>query len=758
MYDASILHAALCSIAAQCDGALTEDTVGFNGQDTLFGRRIANHFTAADYDEELAAEVYRTLQKYKVQLANYGHPYDQIPVPPKVIEETSRAARDRARQAEKGKKYGVQVIMDERISGTSVVLKGNTFDVKDKIRQAGGKWDGSNRVWLVPVANASQIKWLVHQFPCEVDKAVETLIENSDEREPEAIVEEKAMAIVPSTGTALVMWQNVRNFNVLLSEIKLIPGRQYDNARKLWIVPICEELSDYGHRHDFAGVDAIDIELDKVNKNRAQDAMLKHQREKASRAHNTDLDVALAEHLFPFQKAGVAYFNLISNGCGIIGDEMGLGKTRQGLAVLEDSESYPAVIVCPAHLKANWLENCRTLLPHRSAVSVSGREPMRVDADIIVINYDILPSWGDEMVEVNGQMVPLLQPKGLLCDESHYIKTHKANRTKAVLAMADRVRQGGGRVVMLTGTPVVNRPVEFITQLQAVGHIGAFGGVSAFQQNYCLQIDEYGRASYGGANNLTDLNRKIRETCYVRREKMDVLTELPPKMRSDIWVDMDPLARAHYEAAKRDIISYLRDVLGRGAAARNAARAETLVKLNQLRQIVGNSKIKLATEWVLDFLESTGRQLVVFAQHQKVQNEIAKALTDAGIKVVRIEGGQDANKRDQAVKAFQAGDAQVIVCSVRAGGTGLTLTAASDVLLVEQGWTPAEHQQAEDRCHRIGQSSNVTAHYLLVQNSMDSTLHSLLAAKTRVVNAVAKGEEADVTPAMMDAVVDALVS
>jgi hypothetical protein len=85
------------------------------------------------------AEVYRTLAKYKVQLAKYGHPYDQIPVPPKVIEETSRAARDRARQAEKGKKYGINVIIDERISGTSVVVKGNTFDVKDKIRQAGGK-------------------------------------------------------------------------------------------------------------------------------------------------------------------------------------------------------------------------------------------------------------------------------------------------------------------------------------------------------------------------------------------------------------------------------------------------------------------------------------------------------------------------------------------------------------------------------------------------------------------------------------------
>jgi SWI/SNF-related matrix-associated actin-dependent regulator 1 of chromatin subfamily A len=189
-----------------------------------------------------------------------------------------------------------------------------------------------------------------------------------------------------------------------------------------------------------------------------------------------------------------------------------------------------------------------------------------------------------------------------------------------------------------------------------------------------VKMGEYGRASYGGANNLTDLNRKIRETCYVRREKMDVLKELPPKMRSDIWVNMSPLARAHYESAKRDIISYLRDVLGRGNAARNAARAEILVKLNMLRQIVGNAKIEIATKWVLDFLESTNRQLVVFAQHQKVQNDIAKALTEAGVKVVRIEGGQDANKRDQAVKAFQAGEAQVIVCSVRAGGTGLTPT------------------------------------------------------------------------------------
>lgn len=758
MYDATILHSALCAIAARCDGAVTEDTIGFNGQDTLFGRRVATMMTAADYDDDMSAEVYRTLRKYHGQLAEVGQPFDAIPVPPVIIEESSRTARDKARAAERKTKWTINLVVDERISGTSVVVKGNTFDVKDKIKQAGGKWDGINRVWLIPVANASQIKWLIQQFPCSVDNSVEQLIENTVEEAPAPIVEEKAMAIVPSTGTALVVWQNVRNFDVLVHDVKLIPGRQFDTRRKLWIVPLCEELSEFGHRHDFAGVDAIDAELTKLNANRLADMQLKAQRELASRAHDTETKVALDEHLFPFQKAGVAYFDMISNGSGIVGDEMGLGKTRQGLAIMENNDAYPAVIVCPAHLKANWVANCKTLLPHRKVVSVSGRDPFPVKADITVINYDILKTWAEEMIEQGTEMVPLLQPKMLLCDESHYIKTHKAARTLAVLGLADRVRQDSGRVVLLTGTPVVNRPAEFITQLQAVGHIGSFGGVTAFLKNYCVQYDEYGRKSYGGANNLIELNRLMRQTCYVRREKMDVLTELPAKMRSDIWMDLDPTYAKHYNAAKRDIISYLRDVLGRGDAARNAARAEILVRLNMLRQIVGKAKIQQATDWVLEFVESTGRQLVVFAQHQEVQDTIAKNLVEAGIKVARIHGGQAEDKRDQAVKDFQAGDAQVIVCSVRAGGTGLTLTAASDVLLVEQGWTPAEHQQAEDRCHRIGQTSNVTAHYLLVPNTIDETLHSLLAAKTKIVDAIAKGEAADITPSIVDAVVDSLVS
>ena len=158
--------------------------------------------------------------------------------------------------------------------------------------------------------------------------------------------------------------------------------------------------------------------------------------------------------------------------------------------------------------------------------------------------------------------------------------------------------------------------------------------------------------------------------------------------------------------------------------------------------------MEAACEWIDTFLDSTDRKLVVFAHHVSVVDAIAERYGN-----LRVAGKDSAETRQAAVDAFQSDPAQrVIVLNMKAGGVGLTLTAASDLLFIEQGWTPAEHDQAEDRCHRIGQEDNVSAWYLLADGTIDDDIYALIQKKRVVVDAVTDGEEGNDESVLTDLV------
>jgi SNF2 family DNA or RNA helicase len=244
-------------------------------------------------------------------------------------------------------------------------------------------------------------------------------------------------------------------------------------AQKANVVNISEELLAFIDEHGFDGREAVVERLNELSEALAQEALRAATAEQASRAHDTDRPVALSDNLYPFQRAGVAYVVDHAGGRAIIGDEMGLGKTRQGLSVLETTESYPAVSVCPAHLKSNWLKETKALLPHRSVEVLKGTAVHRTTADIVIINYDILSDWVDAQPDEDGEP-EYLAPQGLVLDESHYVKNDAAQRTSAAKRLASRVPQAGC-VVLLTGTPVLNRPAEIISQLEIINSLSIFG-------------------------------------------------------------------------------------------------------------------------------------------------------------------------------------------------------------------------------------------------------------------------------------------
>ncbi len=451
-----------------------------------------------------------------------------------------------------------------------------------------------------------------------------------------------------------------------------------------------------------------------------------------SAATDAPLELAgLGGELKPFQRAGVVY--LLSQRRAFLADEQGLGKTIEALATLEADAAYPAIVVCPASLKLNWLREIARWLPHRSAQALAGngRGEEIPAADVTVVNYDIVAARLDELAA--------LEPAALVLDEAHYCKNAGAKRTRAVQRLAEEVPREG-IVLALTGTPVVNRPAELISQLRILGRLEDFGSGVKFGERF-RGVDAHLR-----------LHWHLRARCFVRRLKADVLRQLPAKTRAVVPVELDN--ESEYRLAERDLVAWLRsqplDLRELDARVAAALRAERLVRLNALKVLAARGKLHAALTWIHDFC-SSGERLVVFAHHREIQRAVLEHFPRA----LHILGQDSHAARDSAVQAFQAPDDranQLIVCSIEAAGHGLTLTRASNVVFLELDWTPAKHDQAEDRCHRIGQQDAVNAYYLLAAGTVDETIATLLERKRAVIGAVTDGREED-----EEGVVDALI-
>jgi SWI/SNF-related matrix-associated actin-dependent regulator 1 of chromatin subfamily A len=436
----------------------------------------------------------------------------------------------------------------------------------------------------------------------------------------------------------------------------------------------------------------------------------------------------LGGELKSFQRAGVSY--LLERRRAFLADEQGLGKTIEALAAIEAAGAYPAVVVCPASLKLNWLRELAHWLPQRTARALSGHGGTRSAdvgdpeaADVTVVNYDIVAARLTELCA--------LGPQALVLDESHYCKNAAAKRTQAVQRLS-AVVPNDGLILALTGTPVTNRPAELISQLRILGRLADFGSGVRFGERF------------RGPDAHMRLHWHLRARCFVRRLKADVLPQLPAKTRAIVPVELDN--EAEYRLAERDLVAWLRsqplDLRELDAKVAAALRAERLVRLNALKLLAARGKLHAALAWIHDFC-SSGERLVVFAGHREVQRAVLARFPTA----LHILGEDSATARDAALQAFQAPDAnagnQLIVCSIDVAGHGLTLTRSSNVVFLELAWTPAKHDQAEDRCHRIGQQDAVNAYYLLAADTVDETISTLLERKRAVIGAVTDGHEED---------------
>jgi SWI/SNF-related matrix-associated actin-dependent regulator of chromatin subfamily A-like protein 1 len=431
--------------------------------------------------------------------------------------------------------------------------------------------------------------------------------------------------------------------------------------------------------------------------------------------------------LEPFQWAGVRYA-LEARRC-FVADEQGLGKTVEALAAIEADDAFPAIVVCPASLKLNWQREAAKWLPHRTTTLLQGKGGAVAAADITILNYEIVAAHRDALAR--------RRPRALVLDESHLAKNPRAKRTQAVRRLAAALPEDGLRLA-LTGTPVLNHAEELISQLRVLGRLEDFGSGAGFARQLPGPLLE------------ERLHWHLRRTCFVRRLKQEVLPQLPAKRQVVVPVELDN--QQEYRLAEEDVIAWLReqplDLSELDAKIARVLRAERLAQLTTLQRLAAKGKLHAALAWIHDFLAS-GEPLVVFARHVEVQEAVIERFPEA----MHLMGRDAVPQREATVRQFQEGGGpQLLVAATRVAAQGFTLTRASNVAFLELEWTPAMHDQAEDRLHRIGQRDAVTAWYLLAAGTIDETMAELVARKRGIVGAVTDGRRLD-----GDGLVDELV-
>jgi superfamily II DNA or RNA helicase len=426
----------------------------------------------------------------------------------------------------------------------------------------------------------------------------------------------------------------------------------------------------------------------------------------------------LGGELAPFQWAAVHY--ALAARRTFLADEQGLGKTVEALAALEADGAFPALVVCPASLKLNWEREATRWLPHRTVAVVEGRVAVPPTAEITILNYEI--------VAAHHAALARLRPRALVVDEAHYCKNPQAKRTRAVRRLSESVAHDGLHLA-LTGTPVLNHAEELVSQLRVLGRLADFGSGAQFKRDFL------------GHRSEERLHWHLRRRCFVRRLKSEVLPQLPPKRQVVVPMALDN--EREYRLAEKDVIAWLRqqplDLSELNAKIAAALRAERLAQLQTLQRLAARGKLHAALAWIHDFLAS-GEPLVVFARHIEVQDAVMARFPDA----LHLLGRDGMADREASIRAFQEADGpQLFVGATRVAAQGITLTRASNVAFLELEWTPAMHDQAEDRCHRIGQRDAVTAWYLLAAGTIDETMARLIERKRGIVAAVTDGRRSD---------------
>ncbi|KAM0674227.1 SWI/SNF- matrix-associated actin-dependent regulator of chromatin subfamily A-like protein 1 [Gurleya vavrai] len=424
---------------------------------------------------------------------------------------------------------------------------------------------------------------------------------------------------------------------------------------------------------------------------------------------NFDLSEDVYKKLLPFQLEGVNQ-GLNKGGRLLLADEMGLGKTYQALAIVYYYKvEWPLLIVSPASLLENWKISVMNFLNMESFVI---RKKEHLGNKISIISYDIASRFFTELSQMNYKVIIL--------DECHYIKNHAAKRTTNLMT----ILQKSSRLILLSGTPALSRPIELYTSLIAINK-NYFSSMTEYGYRYCDLRKNGQYFDWKGCSNHSELYFFLKKCVMIRRTKDEVLSQLPAKFRRQVVLEVEKSKKIKKEedAVKKLLKSNLGEkvcIEDKEISFEYTTIEDSYDESLTIRyQIAAELKIEAVKEYLRNMLERNIKFLV-FAHHAIMINALEEFLKE-NTRFVKIDGKTASANRQRLVDEFQNEDkCRVALLGLTACSTGLTLTAAKAVIFAELYWNPGTLLQAEDRVHRIGQKNTVDIHYLTALGTVDT--------------------------------------
>ncbi len=469
---------------------------------------------------------------------------------------------------------------------------------------------------------------------------------------------------------------------------------------------------------------------------------LRNDRLKAAMVAEFPLPAGLQAELRPYQREGVTWLRRLAEWStgAVLADDMGLGKTVQAIALLlARAGDGPALVLAPTSVVPNWRRELARFAPGldvrvaQTGAQLGAGHPAG-EADVLVTSHDVF-SRNDEVLTAPRWWTVAI-------DEAHAIKNSHTRRAAAARKL------DAGFVLALTGTPVENRPRELWSLMRVVAP-GLLGDEKSFQADFgrSIEVDKSDEA----AATLAAIVRPF----ILRRTKAEVATDLPPREEVRVDVVFGEVERARYERIRKAAMAEIDRIRRESRTGRDGLSAVQMLKvLMRLRQLachghlVEPAKVPATRDagakvdrllGLVEELLAEGKQILVFSQFTEFLAIVAAAFTEAGIPFQQLDGSTPATKRPALIDAFQRGEVPVFLLSLKAGGVGLNLTAASEVILLDPWWNPAVEDQAADRAHRIGQAQHVTVYRLISEGTVEEQILALHAEKRKMVASLLDG-------------------
>lgn len=471
-------------------------------------------------------------------------------------------------------------------------------------------------------------------------------------------------------------------------------------------------------------------------------------------------------NLYNYQKAGVTY-GISKNGRFLLGDDMGLGKTPQAIALSAHYiRDWPVIVLAPSSLLFNWKKEFMTWMNLKETdINVVKKGKQIPKGKITIASFDYARKQGEKIKDYLGV-------RGvLIVDEAHNIKNRQSKRTEAVVDIAHSAK----RCIIISGTPFLNKPIEIWPLLKAIDPSHPeWQDYTAFATKYCegklIQMGKRRIFSDTGASHIEEFHELIRNEVMVRRLKTDdgVLDQLPDKVRVTQYFETDEKYTENIShlvsALKTNIRNFHAQTNGNLKEIKRLLFTELSSSVEEdifeAYRLAGMAKVDMINDWITDKMEAGIEKLIIFGHHKEFLGTIEEHLKKNDIKYIKIDGSVSKENRFKYTEQFQTDKSiRIALLSINAASVGLTLTAASHVLIGEIPWTPALAQQAECRAHRNGQNDVVTCYYSIANGTLDGTLWNMISSKSSVLSSMLDGGFGDEMNAELSStdIVDAVI-